>query len=160
MSVLDRIVEATRDEVERRREIVPLSQLEAALRDRPESRPFQEALTRPGVSVIAESNFDSKTDLAPFRRLADEREMELVQVHVTRETEELLGAFAERAEGASRHPGHGDSAGDVDEVRERLERGDWDALDLPGELVRHDTTGGDKRVAELVARLEPRVAAS
>ena len=54
MSVLDRIVEATRDEVERRREIVPLSRLEGALRDRPESRPFQEALTRPGVSVIAE----------------------------------------------------------------------------------------------------------
>jgi indole-3-glycerol phosphate synthase len=54
LSVLDRIVEATRDEVARRREIVPLSQLEAALRDRPESRPFQEALTRPGVSVIAE----------------------------------------------------------------------------------------------------------
>jgi len=52
--VLDRIVEATRDEVERRREIVTLSHLEAALGDRPESRPFQEALTRPGISVIAE----------------------------------------------------------------------------------------------------------
>jgi len=47
-------VEATRDDVERRREITPLSKLEAALRDRPESRPFQEALTRTGVSVIAE----------------------------------------------------------------------------------------------------------
>jgi indole-3-glycerol phosphate synthase len=54
LSVLDRIVEATRDEVERRREIVPLAQLEAALDGRPESRPFQEALTRPGISVIAE----------------------------------------------------------------------------------------------------------
>jgi indole-3-glycerol phosphate synthase len=54
LSVLDRIVEATRDDVERRREIVPLAQLETALRERPESRPFQEALTRPGISVIAE----------------------------------------------------------------------------------------------------------
>jgi indole-3-glycerol phosphate synthase len=54
LSVLDRIVEATRDEVERRREIVSLAELEAALGDRPESRPFQEALTRPGISVIAE----------------------------------------------------------------------------------------------------------
>jgi indole-3-glycerol phosphate synthase len=54
LSVLERIVEATRDEVERRREIVPLSQLEAALRERPENRPFQEALTRPGISLIAE----------------------------------------------------------------------------------------------------------
>jgi indole-3-glycerol phosphate synthase len=54
LSVLDRIVEATRDDVQRRREIVPLSQLETDLRRRPESRPFQEALTRPGISVIAE----------------------------------------------------------------------------------------------------------
>ena len=47
-------MEATREEVGRRREIVTLSQLEAALGERPESRPFQEALTRPGISVIAE----------------------------------------------------------------------------------------------------------
>jgi indole-3-glycerol phosphate synthase len=54
MNVLDRIVEDTRDEVHRRREQVPLSSLEAALGERPDGRPFQEALTRPGVSVIAE----------------------------------------------------------------------------------------------------------
>ena len=107
-----------------------------------------------GVSVIAESNFDSNTDVEPFRRLCAEREMELVQIHVTRDQEELLEAFAERAEGASRHPGHGDSAGDVDEVRERLERGDWDALDLPGTAIEHDTSGGPKRVEELVRRLK------
>jgi indole-3-glycerol phosphate synthase len=54
MSVLDRIVEATRDEVERRRSAVSLAELESALRERPEGRPFSEALTRPGISVIAE----------------------------------------------------------------------------------------------------------
>jgi indole-3-glycerol phosphate synthase len=54
MSVLDRIVEATRDEVERRRASVSLATLEAELRERPEGRPFSEALTRPGISVIAE----------------------------------------------------------------------------------------------------------
>jgi indole-3-glycerol phosphate synthase len=54
MTVLDRIVDDTREEVARRREEVPLSRLEAALDDRPEGRPFQEALTRPGVSLIAE----------------------------------------------------------------------------------------------------------
>jgi indole-3-glycerol phosphate synthase len=54
MNVLDRIVDDTRDEVARRREQMPLARLEAALGDRPEARPFQEALTRPGVSVIAE----------------------------------------------------------------------------------------------------------
>ena len=35
MSVLDRIVEATREEVERRREERPIAELEAALRERP-----------------------------------------------------------------------------------------------------------------------------
>ena len=49
MSVLDRIVEATRDEVERRREIVPLAAAGGArCASGPEGRPFQEALTRPG----------------------------------------------------------------------------------------------------------------
>ena len=54
MNVLDRIVDATREEVERRRESVPLASSSARSRDRPESRPFPEALTRPGISVIAE----------------------------------------------------------------------------------------------------------
>jgi indole-3-glycerol phosphate synthase len=54
VSVLDRIVEETRDEVGRRRESVPLSRLEAAIADRPEQRPFEEALLRPGISLIAE----------------------------------------------------------------------------------------------------------
>jgi indole-3-glycerol phosphate synthase len=54
VSVLDRIVEDTRDEVVRRRETVPLSRLEAAIAERPEGRPFSEALLRPGISLIAE----------------------------------------------------------------------------------------------------------
>ena len=54
MNVLDRIVDDTRDEVARRRESVPLARLEAAIGQRPEGRPFQEALTRPGISLIAE----------------------------------------------------------------------------------------------------------
>jgi indole-3-glycerol phosphate synthase len=54
MSVLGRIVEDTRDEVHRRRSAMPLSTLEAAIADRPEGRPFSEALLRPGISVIAE----------------------------------------------------------------------------------------------------------
>ena len=52
--MLDRIVEATREEVARRREITSLAELEAALGVREEPRPFQEALTRPGISIIAE----------------------------------------------------------------------------------------------------------
>ena len=54
MSVLEKIVEDTRDEVVRRREHMPLSRLEAAIAERPEGRPFSEALLRPGISLIAE----------------------------------------------------------------------------------------------------------
>ena len=54
MNVLERIVEQTREDVRRRREAVPLANLERALAGRPEDRPFSEALTLPGVSVIAE----------------------------------------------------------------------------------------------------------
>jgi indole-3-glycerol phosphate synthase len=53
-SVLERIVEDTRGEVDRRREAMPLARLEAQSAGRPEGRPFSEALMRPGISVIAE----------------------------------------------------------------------------------------------------------
>ena len=53
MSVLDRIVDATRADVERRRREVPLAELEGRLGAR-DDRPFSEALLRPGVSLIAE----------------------------------------------------------------------------------------------------------
>ncbi|MFP5364748.1 MAG: indole-3-glycerol phosphate synthase TrpC [Thermoleophilia bacterium] len=54
MNVLERIVAGTREDVRRRREAVPLATLESALAGRGEDRPFSEALTLPGVSVIAE----------------------------------------------------------------------------------------------------------
>ncbi len=54
MNVLERIVDATRQDVRRRREQVPLRDLERQLASPREDRPFSEALTRPGVSVIAE----------------------------------------------------------------------------------------------------------
>ena len=54
MNVLDRIVSATLEDVERRRSSVPLSELESAAAQRPEGRPFTEALQRPGISLIAE----------------------------------------------------------------------------------------------------------
>jgi indole-3-glycerol phosphate synthase len=54
MNVLDRIVAATLEDVERRRSSVPLSELESRAAQRPEGRPFTEALQRPGISLIAE----------------------------------------------------------------------------------------------------------
>ncbi|HEY8638621.1 MAG TPA: indole-3-glycerol phosphate synthase TrpC [Solirubrobacteraceae bacterium] len=53
MRPLDRIVDATRADLERRRREVPQAELEAQLHSR-DDRPFGEALVRPGVSIIAE----------------------------------------------------------------------------------------------------------
>ena len=51
---LEELVAATRRAVERRREEVPLAELERLAAEREGGRPFAEALSRPGTSVIAE----------------------------------------------------------------------------------------------------------
>ena len=91
-----------------------------------------------GVSVLTESNFDTRTDLGPLRRLQREHRARLVQVHCHRAKEKLLDRFVERLEEGKRHPGHGDEPEDVLEVEEKLEDGVWDALDLPGDLIEVD----------------------
>lgn len=53
MSVLEQIVEHTREGVEQRRREVPLASLEHAVAGR-EDRPFAEALAQPGISLVAE----------------------------------------------------------------------------------------------------------
>ncbi len=54
MTVLDRIVQSTRDDVAACRRKVPLADLEAAAGGRSEDRPFTEALSRRGLALIAE----------------------------------------------------------------------------------------------------------
>jgi indole-3-glycerol phosphate synthase len=54
MGMIEELAEAARAGAEKRRAETPLEDLEAQLADRPEQRPFGEALTRPGLSVIAE----------------------------------------------------------------------------------------------------------
>jgi indole-3-glycerol phosphate synthase len=55
MSVrLDEIVQATRDSLARRKRERPIAELEHELASRSEGRPFQEALSHPGTSLIAE----------------------------------------------------------------------------------------------------------
>jgi indole-3-glycerol phosphate synthase len=51
---LDDIVDATRDSLKRRQREHPLSELEAQVETGREGRPFAEALSRPGTSLIAE----------------------------------------------------------------------------------------------------------
>jgi indole-3-glycerol phosphate synthase len=54
VNVLEKIVARTRKDVEKRRAEVPLKSLKTQLDGRGDDRPFSEALTLPGVSVIAE----------------------------------------------------------------------------------------------------------
>ncbi len=54
MNQLTRIIDRTRDDVERRKKKVPASELRDRAADRDEPRGFNEALLRPGVAVIAE----------------------------------------------------------------------------------------------------------
>ena len=54
MNVLEQIVDSTRQDLRQRQRRVPLQDLERRLASRGRDRPFSEALTRPGVSVIAE----------------------------------------------------------------------------------------------------------
>ena len=54
MGMIEELAEAARAGVERRRAQVPLEDLARRLGERPEQRPFGEALTRPGLSLIAE----------------------------------------------------------------------------------------------------------
>lgn len=68
MSILDEIVDRTRDEVRRRRRDVPEDTLRGLLRPHGEGRPFAEALaSQPGVSVIAEHKRRAPSSSAPLR---------------------------------------------------------------------------------------------
>jgi hypothetical protein len=62
-------------------------------------------------------------------------------------------SFAERSASGRRHPGHGDRPEDAEEVRQDVETGRYDALDLPGELLRVDPEHVD--LDELAARAAP-----
>jgi indole-3-glycerol phosphate synthase len=54
MGMIEELADAARDGAERRSAETPLEQLARRLADRPEQRPFGEALVRPGLSLIAE----------------------------------------------------------------------------------------------------------
>jgi indole-3-glycerol phosphate synthase len=54
MSKLEELVGAAREDVERRKRVVPIEELRDAVGTLSGSRPFSEALVRPGLSLIAE----------------------------------------------------------------------------------------------------------
>jgi hypothetical protein len=84
-----------------------------------------------GTSLIVEGNFARP---ALFDGLPA---AELVQVHISADAAVLRTRMLERD--THRHPVHYDQAA-ADEVAARAAAGEWDPLDLPGRLVRIDTT--------------------
>jgi hypothetical protein len=87
-------------------------------------------LLRADVPLVLEGNFSDR-DL--FARLPPAR---IVQLVLEAPAELLLERYLGRA---GRHPGH-HTEGYADEIRARLEAGEWRPLDLPGPLIRIDTT--------------------
>jgi predicted kinase len=110
-----------------------------------------------GVSVLAESNFDRRSDLGPLRTLQDEHGAHIVQVHFKRDKDKLLERFVDRIEEGERHPGHGDEPEDVREVEEQLEAGVWEPLDLPGDLITVDKDEEGFSVEAVAEQIRSRV---
>lgn len=67
MGILEQLIAAAEDGVDRRRREVPQSELERALAGRDRDRPFMEALSRPGIALICEYKRRSPSagDIAP-----------------------------------------------------------------------------------------------
>jgi indole-3-glycerol phosphate synthase len=67
VGIIEQLIEGARRGVEARKRELPQAELESHLHARGEDRPFQEALVRPGLSVIAEfkRRSPSKGDIAP-----------------------------------------------------------------------------------------------
>jgi indole-3-glycerol phosphate synthase len=67
VGIIEQLIEGAREGMEARRRELPQVELEARLSARGEDRPFQEALTRPGLSLIAEFKRRSPSagDIAP-----------------------------------------------------------------------------------------------
>jgi len=72
--MIEQLISAAREGVDRRRQRVPPAELESRLRSRGEDRPFNEALVRPGLSLIAEFKRRSPSagEIAPGLSVADQ----------------------------------------------------------------------------------------
>ena len=95
-----------------------------------------------GASVVVEANFvqgeESRLAAQPAR---------FVQIHCSAPLDVLL----ERYGGRVRHPGHVDSRR-IDALRDAVESGRHDPLDLPGETIRLDTSH-EVELDDVLARL-------
>ena len=86
-----------------------------------------------GASLVLEANFVCGGEVEARLAALPAR---FVQVNCSAPLEVLVERYASR----ERHPGHVDSER-IDALREAVESGRHDPLDIPGETIRIDTTG-------------------
>jgi predicted kinase len=97
-----------------------------------------------GASLVLEANFVRGSELETRLAVLPAR---FVQVHCTAPLEVLLARYG----GRERHPGHVD-AERIDALRDAVETGRHEPLDLPGETIRLDTSE-HVEIEDVLARL-------
>lgn len=95
-------------------------------------------LMRGAQPFIVEGNFRAPAR-EDFLKVTQGAAFEVLQVLCGGDGEEMLRRFEQRVASGERHPGHADST-TVDEFRAELLKGWFDPLDLPGAVIKVDTT--------------------
>jgi predicted kinase len=97
-----------------------------------------------GASVVAEANFVRGSEVETRLAALPAR---FIQVHCSAPLELLLERYRKR----ERHPGHVDSRR-IEALREAVESGSHDPLDLPGETIQLDTSE-KVSIGDILARI-------
>jgi predicted kinase len=105
-----------------------------------------------GTSVMLESNFYPRWDGPRLQALGEQFGCRFVQVVCDAPTDVLVERFTHREVTGERHPGHAGLAS-LDELIPRIRNERWDAMDLPGPVVRVDTSSGAVDIAALAAHI-------
>jgi len=93
-----------------------------------------------GVGAIVESNFGRGWTEPQVRPLAEMARSVIVHC-ATRDPEDTVRRYQERAARGERHLGHHDASA-VGRLREGLSVGRYEPMEIPARVIRVDTTGG------------------
>jgi len=91
------------------------------------------------VSIIVESNYLDQYDGDRFRSLAKSFDVEFLQIVLGTNGETLIERYTKRALRGEKHPFFNEQ-NNIEEFRERLRPGFVDPMDLPGKVIKVDTT--------------------
>lgn len=105
-------------------------------------------------SCIIESDFTEKDKVQSLIEMAQKANAELIQVYLYADDKVLIQRFIDRVESGERHQGHGDQQF-LDKAKRELETGSEELenfvhLDLPGSMIKVDTTNFDKIDYQLI----------